>query len=106
LFLEWYEIYPRKQAMGASEVAYLKALKDVSHETLMDAVRRYRSDPNLPPLKKHIPLASTWLNQRRFDDVEALPSNGGKTEENVSRALRFAETLEQEPRLAIEDDPF
>ena len=74
LFAEWWAEYPRKQSKPAAKKAYAKALRSVSAQTLLDAVRQFAADPNLPE-KVFIPHAATWLNDERWDDgpLPALP---------------------------------
>lgn len=69
-FSEWWSHYPRKTGKGAAAKAYAKA-PDTT-ETLLDGVRRYAADPNLPD-PQFIPHASTWLNERRWDDGPLPP---------------------------------
>ena len=75
-FEDFWSIYPKKKAKGAAFNAYRKALKIISHQQLLDAVARFADDPNLPADKGFIPHASTWLNERRWDDEPYSPPTG------------------------------
>lgn len=57
----FWKIYPRKkEGQGACHAAWLKARKAVSFEVIMDGLRRYPFNPEF------LPMASTWLNQKRW----------------------------------------
>lgn len=75
-FAEWYSHYPRKTGRAAAEKAYVKALKRTDAPTLLNAVIRYKADPNLPE-KQFIPHPTKWLNDGRWED-EPLPAKGGR----------------------------
>jgi len=67
-FLAWYVHYPNKTGKQAAFKAYVKALKKVSRQELLDGVIRFASDPNLPFLKSKIKHPATWLNAGCWDD--------------------------------------
>jgi hypothetical protein len=69
LFLEFWEVYPRKVARGDALKAYLKALSRASHAEILAGVKRYKPDPKFT---KH---PATWLNADCWLD-EAPKSNG------------------------------
>ena len=105
-FDSFWEVYPRRQAKGAALVAWKKALKKVSAQTIIDGAIRFSSDPNRNP--EFTPHATTWLNQERWAD-EALPeksSNQTRTESSVMRALEIAQKFVAEDGRALENDPF
>jgi hypothetical protein len=69
LFLEFWEVYPRKVARGDAQKAYLKALSRASHAEILAGAKRYKPDPKFT---KH---PATWLNADCWLD-EAPKGNG------------------------------
>lgn len=70
-FNSFWDTYPRKLGKGEARVAFAKAMNTHGHEVILDGVRRFADDPNLPA-KQFIPRPATWLNQERWGD-EAYP---------------------------------
>jgi len=102
----FWAIYPRREAKGAATSAFLKALKKVSLETILEGARRFANDPNRQP--EFTAHASTWLNQERWVD-EPLPQRGltvTRTESSVMRALDIAQKFIDEEERAIANEPF
>ncbi len=70
-FQKWYAYYPRKMGKGAAEVAYSRARKTVSEETLLVAVKAYAELIIQKGVEKHfVPYPTTWLNQQRWEDED------------------------------------
>lgn len=68
-FPAFWEIYPRKDARQKSLVAYVKARKTQSAESLLEAVSRLAAlTKRERTAKQHIPLGSSWLNGERWTD--------------------------------------
>ncbi len=69
-FLEFWAAYPRKQAKPIAQAAYSRLkLDDALQAVLLDALRRQASSEQWRrDGGQFIPLASTWLNQRRWED--------------------------------------
>lgn len=67
-FNDFWDIYPRKLGKGEAKGAFLKAVNRFGLDVVMEGVRRFAADPNLPA-PQFIPRASTWLNQERWDDA-------------------------------------
>lgn len=67
-FNDFWEIYPRKLGKGEAKQAFFKAVNRFGLEIVMEGVRRFAADPNLPA-PQFVPRASTWLNQERWDDA-------------------------------------
>lgn len=70
-FDEWYSVYPRKISKANAKKSYSSALKKVSGDILLGAVKVFAQDI----LKKgteerFIPHPSTWLNQERWEDYK------------------------------------
>lgn len=70
-FLRWYVEYPRKVAIQAARIAYVRALKvadphdpDNAEALLLEGLRRFKFSPD-PTYRPH---PATWLNQRRWQD--------------------------------------
>lgn len=70
-FEAFWSVYPRRVGKGDARRAFLKALRSVSYQTIIDAVLAQlpanlkRDDP------RFIPHPATWLNGERWcDDIE------------------------------------
>ena len=66
-FLEWWEVYPRREAKGDAAKAFVKAKKVLPVPELIEATKRWvaaNSDREL----KFVPLPASWLNGKRWDD--------------------------------------
>lgn len=72
-FDDFWSVYPRKASKKAAAVAYVKAIKNVDEQTLIDAAIRYAQDPNRDPEYTKIP--TTWLNGGCWDDDPLPPRN-------------------------------
>jgi hypothetical protein len=66
-FNTFWDLYPRKLGKGEAKGAFAKAFNVFGHDVILDGVKRFASDPNLP-VKQFIPRPATWLNQQRWDD--------------------------------------
>lgn len=66
-FDAFYESYPRKVGKEAARRAYEKAIKSTRPEVILEGVRRYAADSNLPE-KKFVPYPAKWLNGGQWDD--------------------------------------
>ncbi len=78
IFEQFWEIYPRHTARGAAQDAWRKRVNGNALDVL-ERARCYALDPNLPE-PQFIPHASTWLNQRRWEDGP-LPPRGPQSME-------------------------
>ncbi|MCJ7859241.1 hypothetical protein [Corynebacterium kalidii] len=68
---------PRKVGIGKARTAYRSAVKRAGDEqTVIDGMRRFAADPNLPAEKQYIPHPTTWLNRDGWED-EPLPPRPG-----------------------------
>lgn len=72
-FEEAYDAYPLKRDRKKARAAYIKALKDASHEVILEGIHRYRDDPNRDP--KYTKHPATWFNGGCWDD-DPLPARG------------------------------
>lgn len=67
----FWEAYPRKVSKGRAEKAYRQAIKNISPEQLLAALKAH----SFSSTPKFVPHAATWLNDKRWLDREA--SNNG-----------------------------
>ena len=83
LFDEFWDVYPRKRGKGAAAKAYETALDKIAPDELLNKVRAFAHDPWRPD--DFTPLATTWLNQERWDDEPYRKPDKDKTnsEKNV-----------------------
>lgn len=66
-FNHFWSIYPRREAKKHAEKAYYKALREVSHEKIIQGVEAYR-DHVATKDRQYIKLPATWLNGGCWDD--------------------------------------
>jgi DNA-binding transcriptional regulator YhcF (GntR family) len=71
-FNSFWEIYPRKLGKGEAKGAFMKAVTKHGVEVVLEGVRRFAADPNLPA-PQYVPRAATWLNQERWEDEPYQP---------------------------------
>jgi len=67
LFAEFWSRWPVKKSRKAAHAAYLKALKETDHGTLVAAVDAQRRWPEWA-VARYIPHAATWLNRGGWAD--------------------------------------
>jgi len=92
LFNDFWDAYPRKRGKGAAAKAYENALSKIEPDDLLKKVRTFADDPWRPD--DFTPLATTWLNQERWDDEPYRKRDKDKTnsERNVE-SLRASMAL-------------
>jgi hypothetical protein len=73
-FEEFWAAYPKKSGKGAAEKSYFRALKLTDSETVLKAVNKQKSWRAWR--EGFVPNPATWLNQRRWEDVEAESPTG------------------------------
>jgi hypothetical protein len=95
-FEEFWKLYPRTAGKGAAAKAYDNARKVIGYAPLLERVKEFASDPNLPTGDdaQFIPHASRWLNERRWEDGP-LPVRRG-AQQPVSRKEQTLAFLHQE----------
>jgi hypothetical protein len=88
-FAEFWDTYPRREAKGSAKTAFAQAIqKGTPAETILDAARRYRDDPNLPE-REFIPHPATWLDRCSWEDDPLPERNTGRPELSpVARPVR------------------
>ena len=70
-----WQAYPNKKSKRTAEKAYLRALKQTSHEAIMAALERAkRSDRRFRDIQ-FTPYLASWLNAGGWDDEADKPSN-------------------------------
>jgi len=68
-FDDFWHVYPRKIAKNAARRAYDSALKKVTADEILSAVKIFSANSRSTE-KQYIPHPSTWLNGERWlDDV-------------------------------------
>ena len=72
-FEKFWEIYPRKTGKGAARESFRKALKKTQLDKILAGALAYTTDPNRE--NAFTALATTWLNQERWDDSPLLDRN-------------------------------
>ena len=83
----FWNVYPRKVAKKAAEVAFKKASKQTPIGIIISGAARYAKDPNR--VEAYTAHAATWLNAHRWLD-EALPERERTVEEKKAEELRLA----------------
>ena len=74
-FVEWYSAYPKHEARGKAEKAYVQARKKASKAQLLTGAQKARIKYKNSE-KKFIPLPASWLNAERWtDDFSTEPDN-------------------------------
>jgi len=93
IFAEFYRIYPRHEKPREAERAFKQALKRASAEEILNGVRRYADDPNLPTDKTFISHPASWLNGDGWLS-DPLPARlNGARESREERLARLAEGM-------------
>lgn len=100
----WSE-YPIKASKKDSKTAYKKALKEVSHQEILEAVIRYRDDPNrVPKYTKHF---STWLNKGCWADGELPPRwDAPKSDQRLQQGFDLVQRVAARGEETYNYDPF
>ncbi len=71
-FNEFWAWWPRKDGKAEARKAWEKARRSERPEVLVQRARAYAESPHRPE-RQYVPHASTWLNQRRWEDPLPLP---------------------------------
>lgn len=74
-FEEFWQAYPKKSGKGAAEKSYFRALKLADSETVLQAVNKQKAWRAWQ--EGFVPNPATWLNQRRWEDVETGGTGAG-----------------------------
>jgi biotin operon repressor len=83
----FWNVYPRKVAKKAAEVAFAKASKQTAAAEIISAAARYAKDPNRVEVYTAHP--ATWLNAHRWLD-DPLPVREKTLEEKKAEEARLA----------------
>jgi hypothetical protein len=69
-FLKFYEAYPKKEAKAEAEKAFIKICPDdqLLEKMLASIAWQIKTEKWQKDGGKYIPMPSTWLNQRRWED--------------------------------------
>jgi len=69
IFDVFWNQYPKKQGKATAKKAFIKALKKVDWGIMMEALRKQSASHDwTKDGGQYIPMASTWLNQERWED--------------------------------------
>jgi hypothetical protein len=94
-FDEFWAVYPSHMAKADARKRFdLVVKKGVDPAVIIRGARRFRDDPNLPPLR-FIPYPATWLNQGRWED-EALPPREDLPVDMQAESARLADEQERQ----------
>lgn len=77
-FAAFWKLYPyRRGSRAAAERAWKAAVRSTAPQVILDGVRRFAADPNLPPKdeERFVRHGSTWLRDRGWEDAP-LPPRG------------------------------
>jgi len=68
-FADFWEEYPKKKSKGDARKAFEKAIKKVSLQTILNAVRKHKSGAQwMKDNGQYIPYPATWLNREQWED--------------------------------------
>jgi len=69
-FIEFWNVYPHRNGDNKkrAKTTFIR-LKASEQESAIKGATVMANDPDLPP-KQFIPMAATWLNQERWNDIE------------------------------------
>ena len=77
-FIEFWKLYPRKVAKAAAERSW-KKLSNKTIQNIFNVIHEHLIRWKKTEIQ-FIPHASTWLNQKRWEDeLESLPENENKS---------------------------
>lgn len=72
LFEKFWSLWPRKEGKATARKSFVKAVKSIPADELMNLTQAYLAHPQCPPVK-FLRHASTWLNQEGWaDDLGSL----------------------------------
>jgi hypothetical protein len=91
----FWNIYPRKVAKKAAELAFARAAKHTPVAIILSGAARYAKDPNR--VEAYTAHAATWLNAHRWSD-EPLPVREKTLEEKKAEELRLSKEKELRER--------
>ena len=94
-FNAFWAVYPRKVSKDASKKSYLKARKNNTAEFILSALQEQIKTTWAGKELQFIPHASTWLNQKRFNDCP----------EDLSQKLPQSDDID-DFHIPTEPDPF
>jgi len=99
-FDEFYELYPRKVKKGHAENMYVRAIKKVTHETLMTGLRNWVVYWRTNKTEMiHIPHPGSWLNPKNKSwDSDEIKGLGETLKETAyCKAFKIRWELRQPP---------
>jgi hypothetical protein len=102
-FDQWYRLYPKKEAKGAAQKAFIKARKTASLEELVSGLRRYLQATKGTD-RQFIHLPATWLNQQRWMDEVAGQGTTGDIDPDAILGKDYWTPPAPPAGLSIEDE--
>jgi Helix-turn-helix domain len=89
-FEQFWTHWPRKVAKRAAAKAWAQAIRRATPADIIEGVRRYVADPNLPE-PSFIPYPASWLSADRWlDEPEPVRKKSTKTARNRERLAKLA----------------
>lgn len=84
LFEDFYALYPRKEAKQNALKAYQKAVKQVSHEAIIEGISKYKQQIEAKQTEmKYIKQPATWLNAGCWEDDYTTETKQNLTDINA-----------------------
>ena len=78
IFDDFWAVYPRRRGANPrapARTSWDRAIKKgASPEAIVGAARAYAADPSTKVGTEFVPMAVTWLNQRRWEDYQTPPA--------------------------------
>jgi hypothetical protein len=89
-FVNFWALYPKKQDKGHAERAWAKAVRDTSPQEIIEGLEN-QLHTLAARERQFIPLASTWLNGKRWsDEPEPKPGENKPVANVAARKARIA----------------
>lgn len=79
-FLEFYSLYPRKEAKQKALLAYKKAIKTVDKDTILEGLNKYIQHIEANKIeRRYIKQPASWLNGGCWEDEYSVIGNSSRT---------------------------
>ena len=91
-FVEFWSVYPRKEAKRAAVKAYRAALKRATAEDILKGAKRYAATR---PEPRFTAMGATWLNADRWEDNPVSNNNAPSAPGAATRRTANGVTLDQ-----------
>lgn len=84
--------YPRKENKSAARTAFTRALKSADSDNIIDSIRAQVTGGVFSTETKYIPMASTWLNQSRWENPVVARTNTAHGRATIDALTKFMES--------------